>query len=376
MPYFAVSRLKELRDRAVDAGIIQPEKRRFLLAGIHPRIVGRLPIVGSAEDQLFSDLIELNDIERLTDGSVPLAIWLENAEDAAKPRPQASSFATARQEVADKAYFRPVIAVPPTLYERQEIVIHQDDMLPVEFLAAGVEAGRSVAKVMVPRCENGVRKTMSSGEPVVGSGTGWLLTPALLITNHHVIGVRHPDERPPSQEDFNSQAIAAKAQFDFDADGAQGTVYEIAGLEACDKELDFAVVSLKQTTDRKGLQIAPEPLAKQQSDYAPVNIIQHPNARFKKIAIRNNLVTASTATELRYFTDTDSGSSGSPVFDDRWRVVALHRGATPVANVQYQGRDTAWVNFGSQIVAVLQKIQTDHAELWTRIKAGNPSLTS
>ena len=84
-----------------------------------------------------------------------------------------------------------------------------------------------------------------------------------------------------------------------------------------------------------------------------MNIIQHPEGRSKKIAIRNNLVTHSTETELRYFTDTMGGSSGAPVFNDSWEVVALHRGSTVVRGVNFQGNDTAWVNVGTQITAIL-----------------------
>ena len=38
-----------------------------------------------------------------------------------------------------------------------------------------------------------------------------------------------------------------------------------------------------------------------------VNIIQHPDGDFKQIAIRNNLVTATTDVDVRYFTDTRRG---------------------------------------------------------------------
>ncbi|HYN47981.1 MAG TPA: hypothetical protein VER83_03895, partial [Candidatus Nanopelagicales bacterium] len=55
-------------------------------------------------------------------------------------------------------------------------------------------------------------------------------------------------------------------------------------------------------------------------------------------------------------TDTDYGSSGSPVCDDLWRVVALHRGSRHTTNTSYQGRTEAYVNFGSQIQAVLAHV--------------------
>ena len=55
-----------------------------------------------------------------------------------------------------------------------------------------------------------------------------------------------------------------------------------------------------------------------------VNIIQHPRGRPKEIAIRHNEVIRILDSVIRYRTDTEPGSSGSPVFNDTWDLVALH----------------------------------------------------
>ncbi len=91
--------------------------------------------------------------------------------------------------------------------------------------------------------------------------------------------------------------------------------------------------------------------------------MQHPEGTAKKIAIRNNLVTATSDTDLRYFTDTKQGSSGSPVLDDQWRVVALHRGSTVTENVQYQGRTVAWVNLGTHITKIVSHVEQQFPNL-------------
>jgi endonuclease G, mitochondrial len=103
--------------------------------------------------------------------------------------------------------------------------------------------------------------------------------------------------------------------------------------------------------------------------YIAVNIIEHPEGTAKKIAIRNDLVTASSGTELRYFTDTKQGSSGSPVLDDQWRVAALHRGSTVAENVQFQGRTVAWVNLGTQITAILEHLKQAFPSVASEIAA-------
>ena len=60
-----------------------------------------------------------------------------------------------------------------------------------------------------------------------------------------------------------------------------------------------------------------------------VNIIQHPQGRFQEIAFRDNQVKAVGENYLQYLTDTDYGTSGSPVPDDWFNVVALHNQRVP-----------------------------------------------
>ncbi|MEM9482296.1 MAG: LamG-like jellyroll fold domain-containing protein [Cyanobacteria bacterium P01_F01_bin.116] len=61
----------------------------------------------------------------------------------------------------------------------------------------------------------------------------------------------------------------------------------------------------------------------------PVYIIQHPKGRQQQIVIRDNRVLhdAIYTDFIRYRADSDYGSSGSPVFNDRWQLVALHHAA-------------------------------------------------
>ena len=55
-----------------------------------------------------------------------------------------------------------------------------------------------------------------------------------------------------------------------------------------------------------------------------MNIIQHPSARQKEIAIHDNEITRVQNLVMRYRTDTEPGSSGSGVFNNEWELVALH----------------------------------------------------
>jgi endonuclease G, mitochondrial len=53
--------------------------RATLLSHVEPVCAANLPIHHGVIGQLLSDLTELNQIDRLSDGSVPLEAWLRQA---------------------------------------------------------------------------------------------------------------------------------------------------------------------------------------------------------------------------------------------------------------------------------------------------------
>ncbi|MFC8142403.1 trypsin-like serine peptidase [Streptomyces paradoxus] len=53
-----------------------------------------------------------------------------------------------------------------------------------------------------------------------------------------------------------------------------------------------------------------------------VNIIQHPRGEPKQLSLRDNQIVDALERFLHYESDTREGSSGSPVFNDPWEVVA------------------------------------------------------
>ncbi len=81
----------------------------------------------------------------------------------------------------------------------------------------------------------------------------------------------------------------------------------------------------------------------------------------KRIAIRSNFYYGSVSIEtqperIRYLTDTEPGASGSPVFDDNWKVVALHHAAVKVPESQYKGEVIKYNNQGILITAILDNL--------------------
>jgi hypothetical protein len=58
----------------------------------------------------------------------------------------------------------------------------------------------------------------------------------------------------------------------------------------------------------------------------PVNIIQHPKGRHKELVLSNNRLIDISENFITYEADTDFSSSGSPVMNQQWQLVGLHRG--------------------------------------------------
>ncbi|WP_267243424.1 trypsin-like peptidase domain-containing protein [Streptomyces sp. PR69] len=365
--YLSPEALLRVRDAALESGLADPSVRPLLFDGILPRYRGTLPLHAAPGRQVHSDLTEMNRVERLIDGSVPLEIWLRNAVAQTAEAGPAAVLQQALDDVARDAGGEPDVLAGRAAPEIKEQIIHRDDTVPFAFLRSGDLAGAAVARVRVPPYEGGA-PLQPAGHP--HAGTGWLIAPDLLVTNHHVVNARTSSGGArvlATPDDLALQARHTHARFDYEGEDGETEEARAVGLLASDPQLDYAVLRMAPGPSRPVLSLAAAPLKVAAGEVAAVNIIQHPGGLPKRVALRNNLVYEADERDVRYFTDTRGGSSGSPVMTDDWKVVALHRGTRRVENVSFQGRSTAFVNVGTQISAVLahlaQHAPDVHAEI-------------
>jgi len=191
------------------------------------------------------------------------------------------------------------------------------DFLPFSFLPMGTRRGRAVARVEV-------RHREPEGVRTIGTGTGFLIAPFLLMTNHHVL---------PSV----ASAKDSLAQFNYELDILGGEVDpddwqldpDRLFVTSPFEELDFTVVALKpKGTEEAGTTYGTIPLRADQAKTMRgerVLVIQHPAGRRKEVVLHESKVTEFLEGGfLHYTADTLVGSSGSPVFNDQWDIVALH----------------------------------------------------
>lgn len=370
----------------VELRLVTEKDFRALTRRMPPAYVEKLD-VGRGQRRLGSALRRLNRTKVLASGVVPLTIWLRNAIRQAEGRPQEMVFRRALERMssdgrapADPARDRPGPAAmlgPPT--GALEVAIGEDDTIEVAYLTRGVAAARSVTKLLVHRHFDGRPSTIAGGDPDLGKGTGWLIAPGLLVTNHHVVNGRTPREPPASEEDFALQGANTHVQFDFLDEQSPLLLAQAEACVASDEDLDFALLRLAATAPaRMPLRLRMQPILKpkERELRERVNVLQHPDGRPMRLGFRNNFVVNGTDDRLSYLTDTAGGASGSPICDDKWFVAALHRGWQTIEGepVMVWGLPVKQENYGTPVSAILAFLADRHPDLHAEVVAGQAAL--
>ncbi|WP_439677484.1 trypsin-like peptidase domain-containing protein [Embleya sp. MST-111070] len=203
----------------------------------------------------------------------------------------------------------------PGLAER--IIGATNDLQSLNFLARGMRAAACVARIWY-----------ATGGPVQPQATGFLVSPRLLLTNHHVF---------PDAATARGAFAEFGAEMGIDNDLPLHTTRftpDPDTLFLTDEDLDFALVALRPGGDGRpaGQVFGHLWLLAAEGKLVigdPVNVIGHPDGRLKEIAIRQNRFTQRFDDFIQYETDTEPGNSGSPVFNDQWEAVALHHSGVP-----------------------------------------------
>lgn len=225
-----------------------------------------------------------------------------------------------------------------------EALIGTNDLDEQYVTELAFDAGQAVARIHVRTPEGGS-----------GFGTGFLIGGNLLMTNNHVL---------PTRETARLSFATFNYQFDKQHVVRTPVHYHITGdVFLTSQANDYTIVSVAPL-DRDGqtalsgfghIPMLPRSGKALKREY--VSIIQHPGGDYKKVALRNNLVVGRARQFIYYATDTNKGSSGSPVFNIEWQLVALHHMAIPDRNdpTKYEA------NRGVRVSAIIEDIATQRA---------------
>jgi endonuclease G len=201
-------------------------------------------------------------------------------------------------------------------YER---AIGNNDSVYSNFIDTLQSAKQKVGRIVIKR-----------GNTVQGYATGFMVSDRLLLTNWHVFRALE-------------EALDSEVQFGYEYDGSgRPKTPHIFKLAPRDffytyEQLDYCVIAVQPMDDQGRLPLAEigyhylnpglGKLAGEGQEF--VNIIHHPDGDYMQLSIRENRFVKIQENTLWYAADTSQGSSGSPVFNDQFQVVALHHMGVP-----------------------------------------------
>lgn len=239
------------------------------------------------------------------------------------------------------------------LPNRFEAKIGIDNSLPIDFLDKGAAAARAVARIRTSGID--YRGIMTSWV-----GTGFVVAPDILLTNHHVLNSLDtarqatveflhrdgPDGRPTPGETLRLDPTALFV-----------TSPAIGGLDYTFVRIDGdAHDRFGQITMQRGV------FTSEKDERA--NVIHHPGGRPQRVSLQDNRVLDFDPQLLHYTSDTEGGSSGAPVFDNTWRLIALHHAfeELPEGIGSPDGGTSRIINEGIKLSAITIDLETRASE--------------
>jgi V8-like Glu-specific endopeptidase len=186
-----------------------------------------------------------------------------------------------------------------------QMILGINNLKQISWIQVGLQVARSVGRILTP---------------TGGFGTGFLIGNGLLMTNHHVI----PDAAVAS-----SSVVELNYQQDASGGFLPSVRYAIDGASfyTTGPSLDCTIVGVRAEQAKPPLDFWGSVVLNANADPVAsehVVVIQHPNGGYKQIVLTANYVVGIERDVLHYTTDTMPGSSGSPVFNDSWQVIAIH----------------------------------------------------
>ncbi len=206
---------------------------------------------------------------------------------------------------------------------------------------------------------------------LIWQGTGFMVSERLFLTNNHVI-----------LDKKNARDLITEFNFELDEGGTKKAVTRFAlapsdfFLSSSEDDLDFTLVAIGKKIFGKGtLRDFGYCSMKNESDKEALDtfatMIGHPEGRRKEVSINNNRIVAQNDEVFQYYSSARVGSSGSPLFNERFEVIALHHWGAPTrAAFTSQGViGPKSTKEGIRISAIIKRINKEKNKLGFRKRA-------
>lgn len=238
----------------------------------------------------------------------------------------------------------PLAVAPDTSDGRwvSERILVAGGMVPITWPIAGNEAGHAVCLVTVDM-------RVGTGFVLAGNFAGERGWPSVVVlTNQHVLGA----------------APEVDISLFFDTGGGTGLPLTVRGVRRLwtdrfdpsetEPPLDVCVLGVPAADQAllPALQITETPDLNRPKQHRAY-LIGHPEGGEKKISLHETRLVSVDGVWAEYTSPTEEGNSGSPVFDDRWRVFAIHCQG---------GRNAQQSNRGILLEAIIKQIRRTPAE--------------
>lgn len=266
-----------------------------------------------------------------------------------------------RKDLLAELYADPAEA--KMLYER---IIQGNELQDISFLPRGELVSRAVMRIVLRRPGGGVS----------GYGTGFLVGDGVLLTNNHVL--------PGPEAAALAEAEAFYERDIADRDRIPRRFALDPQLFYTNEALDFTLVGIAprdlegrhEIAELGWLPLIGGPGKASEGEW--LTIIQHPGGQRKQLCVRENQLLKRDGDVLWYSTDTLAGSSGSPVFNNDWLVVALHHSGVPEIKdgkwqtvdgqdydrTRHGENDIKWIaNEGIRTSRIVETLRTDPGAL-------------
>jgi hypothetical protein len=245
--------------------------------------------------------------------------------------------------ISAEPHFKSKSRFDDAVTDREALLFFDDLTIPVGSLPKLIDTLQKMMALAPSVCLLKVKNPIG-----IFFGTGFRVSKGLLLTNHHVL----------FPENILATEVRADFGFDIDAKGASLNVVSLlCSVQTIkgEKAHDWATVEVPDMYGRDWPIIPLEPaIVPKVGDLA--YILQHPGGQQKRLGFVRNMISDVDDFFLRYLTDTQPGSSGSPVFDSQGHLIALHHaGGQPM---KVAGKPPVSKNEGIRISKIFEALHS------------------